>query len=108
MSKAPMTSKTDTAHLQAAVCDMHALSEQGFNQIRSIAIAALGYMKTTDGYTHPENLARMFDAIWMISERYRDCITNHAQDVGQTYRDADYEHRIDAHRRAMEGGHDEQ
>lgn len=94
----------DIQKLEATITDMHALSEQGFNQIRGIALSALAYMQTPDGYRHPETIAQTLEAIWQIADNIRDCIGNHASEAGFAYTDTDNEQRLQAFLKAKEIG----
>lgn len=98
-----VTSAHNVQVLHAAISDMHCLSEQGFRQIRGIAVSALSHMQTPDGYLHPEDIAQALDAIWQIADNIRDCISTHAQDAGHAYTDTNYENRLNARRQALGG-----
>ncbi|WP_413459583.1 hypothetical protein [Herbaspirillum huttiense] len=85
--------------LRAAIYDMDALSQSGFDRITGIANLALMAMETPETYLHPEKLAQAFKAIAAISEDAVSCISHLAEETGNSHKSGS-EHRFSARLKA--------
>ena len=98
--QAPATPGASTRDLASAIEMMDGLSQDGFNQIMSVAKLALLSLETAAGQRSFASLAHALELIASHAQESMNCINTHAESVGHPWRDEAHERRNRAAREA--------
>jgi hypothetical protein len=96
----PATPGASTRDLANAIEMMDGLSQDGFNQIMSIAKLALLSLETPAGNRNLAPLAHALELMAAHAQDTMNCINTHAESVGHPWRDEAHERRSRAAREA--------
>ncbi|WP_216293259.1 hypothetical protein [Delftia acidovorans] len=95
------TPGASTRDLASAIEMMDGLSQDGFNQIMSIAKLALLSLETPAGNRDLAPMAHALELMVAHAQDTMNCINTHAESVGHSWRDESHERRSRVAREAM-------